>query len=271
MQLLLRAVDPLRQIGHDFESARVKIYLGLTIGLTGRYREGILAIDEVEAQAVAAKQLHLTSIARLLRSLLHRGAMNWPAMLKDVAGMGANAAHQGEKVYAILGWSVEAWGLNHVGRYAEAAELRRKAVAIAQEMGGKHIISDWLLASDAEAALLRGEPDLALTIAQALAQSSSLLNLPKSWGIAERILAVAHGRLGGPLDAVEAHFQESLRVLAVEELLLDIAQTELSWGLFLRERGDQAGARRHIEKALRIFESAGCDQALLQIRQELPS
>jgi tetratricopeptide (TPR) repeat protein len=268
-QYLSGALEPLQKVGNTFEHARARAYLGLVMAATGQYRDGIALIEEVEAQAGEMKQALLVTIARILHALAHRCGMNWPGLLDVVAGVGDAALRDGEKLYAIFGWSLEAWGLMHLGRLEEATRLRARARELEVEIGGRHAISHWFVASDAEAALLGGDHALAVDIARSIVESSAPANLPKSWGIAERVWGVALARAGAPFEECEAHLRESDRVLREGELVLDAAQTQLCWGDVLRARGDEAGGRARIEHALEAFVEAGCDHAMTQARRML--
>lgn len=266
---LARAVEPLRQLGNFFEEARTRIYIAVARCLTGMYREGMRDFDEQEARVKEIKQVQLIPISRIIRALAQRGAMHWTAILETVAGIGDAAIKLGEKPFAILPWSVEAWALMYLGRYEEGTALRKKALVLAGELGGKYIVADWFAAGDAEMAALRGDFGAAIELARAVAETSTGAGLPLSLGIAERAWALAQSRLGGSLDEVEAHLRASLAALALGELRLDIGQTELAWGRILAERGDLSGAQTHFQNALSIFEAAGCEHAVAEVRKSV--
>jgi tetratricopeptide (TPR) repeat protein len=261
-QYLADALEPLRQTGNDYEEHRAQAYLGTVLVATGRYPDGLRELHQAEAWARDNNHSLLVCITQILRALAHRSAMDWTAMLDCIAGVGDAALLQGEKLYAIFGWSLEAWALIHLGQSAKAAELRGKAKVLDKELGGKHAISHWFLAADGEAALLSGNPELTQSIAKSLVEVSAAATWPKSWGIAERLWGAALGQLGAPMEEIDVHMQESLRVLALGDLTLDAAQTELCWGQILRARGLHTQAAPHLDKARSAFAAAGCDHVL---------
>jgi hypothetical protein len=180
--------------------------------------------------------------------------------------VGATTIQHGEKRLAIMAFSLGAWANAHRGRHDLAETLRGKALPLSTELGGNYIGVDWFAAADAEMALLKGNPSVALQKAQEVVKASEPASLLLSWGIAERVWAVALRWLGASVDEAEEHLRESLRVLALGDLVLETAQTELWWGRMLRERGDGARATPHFGKALTIFESGGCEEAAGQVR-----
>lgn len=264
---LTSALEPLEKIGNLFEHARSRAYLGLVLAATGKYRRGIQMLEEVEAQARERKQGLLLTITKILRALAHRCGMDWTALLDCIDGVGDSALRDGEKLYAVFGWSLEAWGLVHLRRVDEATRLRERAKALESELGGRHAISHWFAASDAEAALLIADHDRAIALAQPLVETSAAASLPKCWGIAERVWGAAAGLKGTPAAEWLAHMQESDRALALGDLTLDRAQTELWLGRVLRARGDEVEASAHLARAAKAFEEAGCESAAAQARE----
>lgn len=67
--------------------------------------------------------------------------------------------------------------------------------------------------------------------------------------LAERVWGIALARLGGALEEVEAHLQESLEVSCQTDQIMQALWTELFWGRIYRERGDEIGAALHFARA----------------------
>jgi tetratricopeptide (TPR) repeat protein len=265
--LLSRALEPLRETDNEFEFARAQMYMGWIRVQRGEYHDGMHLLDEWISRARSMKHTPLICIGELLRAFCHRVSMNWQSIVQEIPAVGVATAQHGLKILELMARGVEAWAQAYCGHYELATEIRRKAIVLGAELGGRYISSDWWAAGDAEIALVSNNSGVALQAAREAVEISKPANLLLSWGIAERVWAVALSRLGWTLKEAEEHLRESLRVLVLGDLLLESAQTELWWGRMLRERDDIAGAQPHFDKALAIFESAGCDKAVAQVRR----
>ncbi|MFO0580138.1 MAG: AAA family ATPase [Polyangia bacterium] len=269
-QMLCRALGPLRELGNEFEVVRCREYIGLALAMMGRYTEGLAELSAAEARAKELNQPQLLFIARLLRTIAHRAGMDWEAMLDLVVPIGVAVDKLGEKTYGAVAWSLAAWAHAQLGRHEEARTVRTKALGLAAEFNGKYLGADWFAASDAEAALLAGRPEEALTIARGVAERSRAAGLPQSLGIAERAAGAALAQLGADPNEVSARMEQSLRAFADGELVLDAAQTYLAWAECDKLRGDLEAASQHADEARRRLVSGGCERALRELASRLP-
>ena len=179
--------------------------------------------------------------------------------------LGAIVDKLGEKAYSAMVWSLAGWAYAQLGQHDKSAEVRSRAQAMGQELGGHYAGNDWFAAGDAERALLAGRNEEALALAPGVVASSRAAQLPLSWGIAERAWAVALGRLGADAAEVDAHMEQSLHALAVGELVMDIAQSQLWWAELCAARGDREAAERRFAAARACFEDSGCEPALAEL------
>lgn len=260
--LLSKAVGPMERMGNTFEWLRAVLFHSLTLGHTGKYREAQEQMQRALVQAERIGQPSVLAMCRLMLGGLHRAGSDWQQAAEHAQKTVEYASQSGDKVYLYAGWSLQAWALAYLGQHGAADEYREKSLAIAREMGGRMIMSDWFEAADGERAALAEQWELAVSRAQAVIDKSRPAGLVISHGIAERVWGYVLGRLGASDAELAAHFEESIRVFRVGENALDIAHSELWWGRVLCERGERDRASHHLLAAKEQYERSHAQVAL---------
>ncbi len=263
--LLGKAAGPMEGLGNAFEWLRGLLFYGLTLSASGRHRDGLEQMERAYAQAQKIGQPSVLAMCQLMFSALWRTAADWKKVAEAARLTIEHATKSGDKVYLFSGNSYLAWAEGYLGLHDAADEHRDRALAIAQVMGGKMIISDWFEAADGERAILAGQPELALARAQAVLKKSQPAGLVLSHGLAERVFGCAVGRLGGNDAEMDTHFQESTNVLDRGDNVLDVAHTQLWWGRLCLERGQRGRAREHFQAACEQYQRSGLNVARAEL------
>ena len=269
--LLGKAVGPMERLGNAFDWLRGVLFYGLTLAASGRYREGLAEMNRAFVHAQRIGQPSVLAMCQLMFSALYRTAADWSATVDAAQKTVEHATQSGDKVYLFAGGSCLAWAESYLGQHQRADEHRNQALAIAREMGGRMIISDWFDAADGERAILAGQPEMALVRARAQVEQSRAAGLLLSHGVAARACGTAVARMGGAPAEFDAHFHESLEVLGRGDNLLDMAQTEQWWGRVYLERGEREAARKHLLLANEQYQSSGLHVAMAEVAQLLLS
>ncbi len=267
--LLGKAVGPMQRLGNAFEWLRGVLFYGLTLANTGRYQEGLLQMQLAFEHAQRIGQPSVLAMCHTMFSALYRTGADWQRVAEAAHLTIDYATKSGDKVYLFAGWSCLAWALSYLGQHDEANDYRSRALVLAQQMGGQMIISDWLEAADGERAILAGQPELALTRAQAVVQKSQAVGLVLSHGIAQRVWGCAVARLGASDSELDAHFNESLQVLKRGENLIEIAHTQQWWGRIYHERGNPQRKKEHLLAAQAQYQQSHLDVALVDLEKFL--
>jgi tetratricopeptide (TPR) repeat protein len=142
------------------------------------------------------------------------------------------------------------------------------AQATSQRLGGQLAFQDLFAAANAELSLSAGRVEEGLTRAETAVELARAMGGNLSEGLAQRVWGQALGRLSRWQEA-EKHLAESWRTLLSGEILLEVARTQVAWGLLCRDRGDLASAREHFEQAIAQFETSGLARELETVQSYL--
>jgi serine/threonine protein kinase/tetratricopeptide (TPR) repeat protein len=241
--LLARAIAPLERLGEPFEWFRAVGYHGLVLSLMGRYREASADLDRVVVRAHEIGQPTLLSAAHLMNGTSFVFTGDWPRAVEYLRKVLHWANQTGDKLHLGLAWSGLGFALCHLGEHAQAREHRGTGRDIAASMGGRLMLSDWYEAGDADMALLMGDVDEALTLAERVATASKTAGLALSHGIAERVWGEALARRGRRDDAL-IHLAASADGLRAAGLEVPALRSELAWAEVLRGSDPDAAEAR---------------------------
>ncbi|HWH11044.1 MAG TPA: AAA family ATPase [Solirubrobacteraceae bacterium] len=259
-------------IAHETESAAAVAALctghGETLVRMGRLDEALRATDR--ACAVAEFATHVTAaLATVNRAhiLLLAGRVTESVECIDRAEA---MAHRGRGAWLPLLRVLDLRGQVRLrdGRAAQAADVYRRALEIAVDVGlGEPCVVPW--AGHAVAAHLAcGDIDQAERVIAWL--DDCVAGLPCRW---PRI-AVATGRgliaeRGGEHERAEAEFERALALHEAVDLPVDLVETLLAWGAFLRRRGRLVRARQVLRHACADAEAIGAVWFAEQAQTEL--
>ncbi|MGH3603813.1 MAG: ATP-binding protein [Pseudonocardiaceae bacterium] len=265
-RLLARALAPADRVGAPWATA---VYLGLRAAFATR--QGRLS----EAQAIADQ---VTASAEMMpyhvgfASLAHAPILLLTGRLAECADLCQRAEElataRGQSYPLLHVWHVRAQLLHDAGDQAGACELYARIEQVTTRLGiaepcavpwGRHAVVAYL-ASD--------RPTDARRVIDWLECGAA--RLPCRW---PRIAAAAGRALlaeaDGDPETAEKHHQAALELHKQVELPLEHVETLLSYGSFLRRRGQRARARPHLAQALKIAENCGATWLADQAHGEL--
>ncbi len=256
--LLTRALDPLARAADWLEWSYTLAFLGATLAV-----EGQVELGRAETERALARSLETGNQTAIAGCLL---AMSFhPFLARDADGLreaGRVAAAAGEQAGSPLLVHIaicfEAWGLSMLGRHEAARERMADAQAVAEALGGRLFMADWVAAANAELALNAGRPLEAVERAQVAVEMAQAVEGVFGEGLAQRAWGIGLARSGAAaIDASEGHLGRSLELFEAGGSRVEVAHTEMAWGQVCRERADEIAAADHFRRAAAGFEVAG--------------
>ena len=265
-RVLARALAPADRVGAPWATA---VYLGLRAAVAtrqGRLSDALAIADQVTASA------ELMPYHVGFASFSHAPILLLTGRLAECADLCQRAeelaAARGQSYPLLLLWHMRAQLLHHAGDQAGACELYARIEQVTIRLGiaepcavpwGRHAVVAYL-AND--------RPDDARRVIDWLERGAA--RLPCRW---PRI-AAATGRAllaeaDGDPETAKKHHQAALDLHQQVELPLEHVETLLSYGSFLRRRGQRARARPHLAQALKIAENCGATWLANQAHGEL--
>ncbi len=245
------------------------VYLTLRAALAtrqGRLSDALAIAERVSESAELMRYGEVMAFFGHLESLLLVGRLAQCADLYQRAE--ALASARGQFFPLLYLWHVRARLLHHVGDHAGACALYERIERMTTRMGiaepcavpwGRHAVVAYL-ASD--------RSDDARRVIDWLERGTA--RLPCRW---PRIAAAAGRALlaeaDGDPETAEKHHQIAVALHEHVELPLEHVETLLSYGAFLRRRGQRARGRPHLAQALEIAEKCGATLLADQARDEL--
>lgn len=147
-----------------------------------------------------------------------------------------------------LSWDTNAAAHNQLGHAEAAVAGRTRALDIRRSHGGG-LLKDWFDVVEAESYLKAGRVEEAIEQAKKVALASRPTGNMVSLTVAARVIGAGLSRLGGAPAEVDRHLQESLALASGNGLLIENLRTELVCGQVAAERGEQAAAATHFQRA----------------------
>ncbi|MRJ76565.1 AAA family ATPase [Aeromicrobium sp. SMF47] len=175
------------------------------------------------------------------------------AASKDVAARGEGIG------VALTSWA-RALLCNGLGRYPEALQAAREAVASSERIGVLH----WGLTELVEAAARAGELSAAIDACQRLSEMTHASGTEWALGVGARCEAlVSKG------DRAEVLFREAIDHLERTSARVEVARARLLYGEWLRREGRRRDARRELRSAHDVLRGMGLDAFAERARWEL--
>jgi class 3 adenylate cyclase/tetratricopeptide (TPR) repeat protein len=146
-----------------------------------------------------------------------------------------------------------------------AEERLREALPLALEGGGWLVIEVYRYLT--EVLILQGRAEEAQELVAFAAR-----NLAEEEVYARAALLVASGLVATAAaepSSATASFEEALRILEDQRLLIDLAETRVIFGRALRSFGEETGARTELERARALFKRMGALAPLTEIDRVL--
>ena len=157
-----------------------------------------------------------------------------------------------------VGLGYQGWALGLLGQFEEAEQLVAESSAEAEKIGGRLVAADWIAAGSAEAALTAGRLDEAVARAQAAIEKARAIGGIFGEGVAQRTWGVALAGMDPPQsEDADEHLAAALELFDGGGCVLEVAHTNLVWGVALHDRGDASGAAERLGLAAEAFKAAG--------------
>ncbi|MGC1731222.1 MAG: LuxR C-terminal-related transcriptional regulator [Pseudonocardiaceae bacterium] len=263
---LAGALAPADRVGAPVATV---VYLALRAGLAmrqGRLSDALAIAEQVSASAELTRYGEVTAIFGRLESLLAVGRLAECADLCQRAE--ALASARGQSYPLLHLWHMRARLLNHAGDLPGACALYARIEQVTIRLGiaepcavpwARHAVVTYLASH---------RPDDARRVIDWLERGAS--RLPCRWpriaaATGRAMLAETHR----DLETAEKHYLAALALHDQVELPLEHVETLLSYGSFLRRRGQRAQARPHLAQALKIAENCGATWLADQAHGEL--
>jgi len=182
------------------------------------------------------------------------------------------ALQSSDLIYQYVGYALWAWSAARNGQLDIAAEKMIKSHEVAQKLGGKAIMGDIAMAARSEIALLKGDWNDAVELAQKTLEVAQMTGAVWSAGVAYRVWGQALVNFDPPgWDEAEMHLAESLSVLETGENRLEAARTHLIYGKICHDRGNTATALNHWEQANRQFTESKATREIQKVQNLMAS
>lgn len=130
------------------------------------------------------------------------------------------------------------------------------ARATSPGLRGQLSFQDLFAAAGAELSLAAGRVEEGLRRAETAVELARVMGGNLSEGLGQRVWGQALGRLSRWEEA-EKHLAVSWQTLLSGEILVEVARTQVAWGLLCRDCGDLVFALGHFEQAIAQFETSG--------------
>ncbi len=258
--MLARALDPLAKAEDWLEWSYTLAFLGASQAVQGQTAVGRAESERALARAIETGNQTAIAGCQLAMSF-------FPLLARDAEGLreaGRIAAIAGEvagsPLLVHIAICFEAWGLSKLGQAEAARERMADAQAVAQALGGRLFMADWVAGANAELALDAGDPEAALERAQVAVEMARAVEGIFGEALARRAWGLAFARVADPRpEESDAQLARSVELFEAGGSLVEAAHTRLAWAETCRVRGDDVTATEQLRRAIAGFEAAGLD------------
>jgi tetratricopeptide (TPR) repeat protein len=248
--LLRQAITAFEQLGDWALWIRAVSLHGFALGLTGSYAEGLAECQRALARARELNYLYGMAVGNACMSGIYAAAGSL-ACAAETSRQGIEAAeHSGDRVLVYLCYTNRCYAELCAAQLEAADESIAECQAILRELGGQLIASDIVASTISEIALVKGQIEQTLSLAeQAVAMAHKMGGICGE-GMARQVWGRSLAAMSPPKwDEAEAQMYESLRLFELGEARLFAARMHMHWGIICRDRGKTDTAREHFEKA----------------------
>jgi ATP/maltotriose-dependent transcriptional regulator MalT len=268
--LVAQAIAPLERTASWPDWIRAVLFHGLAQAAQGEYYAGLAEAERGYARAVELNSTTMIATGRLIFWLIHYMGGNAPRMLEESRAVLHLAEQAGDRLYVYIGLAFRALAESWLGQHEAALESMAQSRAIAEDIGGRLLLHDFIAALNTEITFAAGQVDEALTLsaeARAVAQAVGSV-------VAEAIAMRVHGQALATRDPARWEEAEAL-LTAAQQLLeegasyLEVARLQLAWGVLCRGRGDVAAARAHLDRAAARFQTSELPWEIERVQQAL--
>ena len=262
-QVLAPALTPLERSGRTYDWVLCAQIRAMTQGAIGDYANGLAELRRVFVVADSASDRRCLLIANFARFWLSLSGGDAEGMLQASRAGLALAEEINAPFFKYVSLAQRAWAESRAGLNDAAAKTMQEYRSWVERTGGATTHwEDYFAVAAAEIALNAGRLEEAAAAREAVAFAERIGGRLAE-GLGRRVLASALLQQGEAGRAqTEEQIRKSLMVFEEGGSRLEAARTHVVWGEFLRDRGDTAAAREHLEKAAAQFKASGLTEEL---------
>ncbi len=256
--MLAQAIQPFEKSGNWAEWVRAVGFHGMSITALGQPQEGLA--ETLRGLTYSLEKNFPTGVAlsRIYLAVNYMFANDLPHMLEEARACIAASEQSGDRLLAYLGYGFLGLAYCRLGDHQSAAAGMAQSMTTGKSLGGRLILADWFAAVEAEVALVGGQYEPAIALAEKVVAAAQAGGGIFAEGMAQRVWGRALAQLDPPQwDAAEAHLAAAVQAFETGELMLELARARVAWGQVCAGRGDPAAAREHLAKAAAQFETSG--------------
>jgi tetratricopeptide (TPR) repeat protein len=252
--MLAQAIPVFEKMAHWPQWIQAKSFYSAAVAGMGDWQQGLSEAQDALAKSNEFKSFTGIGVSQncIGYAYLFGGELQ---LAMEAAKAAVEAARQSKDlIYQCVGYALWAWSAGRYGQLDVAIENMLRWEEVARQLGGKVIMGDVSMAARAEIALLKGDWNNAIELANQTLEVAQMTGAVWSAGVAYRVWGQALVNLNPPgWEAAEKHFAESISVLETGKNRLEAARTHLVWGNVCHDRGNTATALNHWEQANRQF------------------
>lgn len=227
INLLLQAADPLAKAENWTNWATALGFSGVALAACGKYNEGIRQTEKALAHVREINNDSLLGLIQLLHTATHFMGGNLDGTLQSAKAVIDITSVTGDRLYRYSGYAFTAWCEAKQGFAESARRNMNESQVIQHSLGEQLVLADWFAALDAEIALLAGEYDRSIELAQkAIEMAQSVggvfaeVRARRSWGLA---LLNLHDE-----NEARNQLELSLEIAQKAEMTLECARTKIA-------------------------------------------
>ncbi len=271
-ELLEPVVLPLEQAGVWDTWGQVAGATAFALSARGHLVQARELVDRVMARSQVLESAHHIALAHLILTIHLVYGGEWQQAIQAANETIELARSTGDLFvqYGAIGW--RCWAEAGLGDYRAASKTYSDWEALAAQFGNQIMGTEPMQAVHAWIALLAGDIDNALALAEQTATLARKTDSLWALGLAERVWGQALARCNPPRwDEAEAQLAASLHAFEEGDAVLEAARTRVAWGKTLAQRGHTYAARAHFEQAGAQFRASGLTGELEQTQQLMVS
>jgi transcriptional regulator with XRE-family HTH domain/tetratricopeptide (TPR) repeat protein len=256
--LLTPIIPVLERTGYWLDWTYALGFVGVALAARGQVALGVAQGQHALELARSAGEMKSRGVtaSHFLLSVIYLFGGDPLRVLSESCQVVEGAELLDEWLLVYLGYGFRGWAESRLGKHEEALQSMAHSQAASQRLGGHVMLQDVFAAAIAELLLAAGRVEEALARAEAAVELGIAVGGTWSEGIAQRVWGQALACLSRWEEA-ETHLAKSWQTLLSGEIFLEVAHTQVAWGLLCRDYGDLASAQEHFKHAATQFEASG--------------
>ena len=274
--LLSQSMPALEKTENWFAFGRAKAMRSWTLTMMGDCYE---AQREAEEALELGKKINASNVivaANLMLTAAYGYADRTKKSIEYVFETGqraVDAAEQSEDMLmTYVATGVQAWNYTTFGKLEEATLTMNKCMELAKNMGGQLFMVDHFTSRRALISLKLHQFEEAKNLARQAIEVAQKVGGLWAEAHARRILAIAIGSLDlSQTEMAEKELAKSLELYETSQNFMGVAHTNIAWGSYLAEHGQQDVAKNYWQRAIDFFESKGLEKRSEEVQKIMGS